>query len=452
MARPGTYLYKKPGSKKWWVQFQYPGDLATKMGRRRIRKSLNTSDREKAQETARSLIFEHKKFVYLSRVSDRVRAEQVETLGREPTEEEHWEAVLRKLAVAGARLDYTHKLGLTDHGDGTTTFATKDRVWRMINGVTQAPVPNEPIFKIPPGVFEEEEATDLSKARTRAEASAPKPAEDPDEKLFKLWVRHNNVKPAIQADARRALDAYKEVVRRPFARATRLDGQKLAEHFLSQGNKRATVVKKVGHLGAICEVAIHFGRLKSNLNPFHAVVPNLKDADRRDIITEEEMAVMRGKLHTLREDQQLLWMLIATTGMRRGEAWDIMGEQEEDGLRKVRIGTKSPQSDRWIPLPEAVLPYLPAKIEGSLFSRKPEDVGKSLIKSMRRLGIRPTQPGTKKDLHSLRHRAKDRLRIAECPQDMQEWLLGHEEKTAADGYGKGPSMRQKAKWIAHIGY
>ena len=335
--------------------------------------------------------------------------------------------------------------------NATKTIATPDSKLIRLTlddkflGIEENPVVPHFELELTPSEMREWEQEEAKVAR--------KPDKDPDEELFKLWVTHRSIKPAIEADARRAFNAYKEVVGKPFAKANRLDGQKLAQHFLDQGNSRATAVKKIGHLGALCEVAIHFDRLK-NGNPFHAVVPGKTGdgAQQRDILTDAEMAVMRENLDKLPHEEQVLFMLIATTGMRRSEAWDIVSEFEEDGLRCVRVGEKSPESDRRIPLPPAVLPYLPARITGPLFTRTPASLGKSLIKSMRRLGIKPTQPSTKKDLHSLRHRAKDRLRRAEVGEQYQYAILGHEEKTVAAGYGKGFPMRVLAKHMAHIGY
>ena len=43
----------------------------------------------------------------------------------------------------------------------------------------------------------------------------------------------------------------------------------------------------------------------------------------------------------------------------------------------------------------------------------------------------------RKVVHSLRHRAQDRLRAAGCPQDVREQLLGHEQMTVGEGYGVG---------------
>jgi hypothetical protein len=59
---------------------------------------------------------------------------------------------------------------------------------------------------------------------------------------------------------------------------------------------------------------------------------------------------------------------------------------------------------------------------------------------------------SRKVVHSLRHRAQDRLRAAECPQDIRWALLGHEEKTVAEDYGKGFSVPLLKRWIDKIGF
>jgi hypothetical protein len=55
-------------------------------------------------------------------------------------------------------------------------------------------------------------------------------------------------------------------------------------------------------------------------------------------------------------------------------------------------------------------------------------------------------------VHSLRHRAQDRLRAAECPEDIRWAILGHEERTVAAGYGEGFSLPVLRKWIDKIGF
>jgi len=56
-----------------------------------------------------------------------------------------------------------------------------------------------------------------------------------------------------------------------------------------------------------------------------------------------------------------------------------------------------------------------------------------------------------KVVHSLRHRAQDRLRAAGCPEDVRWALLGHEEKTVASGYGESFPVPLLRKWIDKIG-
>jgi hypothetical protein len=61
-------------------------------------------------------------------------------------------------------------------------------------------------------------------------------------------------------------------------------------------------------------------------------------------------------------------------------------------------------------------------------------------------------PGARKVIHSFRHRAADRLRAAECPEDIRWSILGHEEETVANSYGTSFSVPQLKKWIDKIGF
>jgi len=159
------------------------------------------------------------------------------------------------------------------------------------------------------------------------------------------------------------------------------------------------------------------------------------------------MRLVRDNLHAFQPDEQLLWCILATTGMRRGEAWHIQGEKVELGIRYVIVGTKSEASLRRVALPADFLALYPGKITGLLFQDSPVNVGKRLLRRIRALGI--TEPS--KVLHSLRHRAASRLRACECPEKTQNWILGHEEITIPDGYGKGPPVSLLKRWIDEIG-
>jgi hypothetical protein len=121
-------------------------------------------------------------------------------------------------------------------------------------------------------------------------------------------------------------------------------------------------------------------------------------------------------------------------------------------LVNVPVGKKTEQSLRRVPLPACVLPYLPKIIKGRLFVTKhldpPDMASKRLGKFLDDIGI--TDP--RKVVHSLRHRAQDRLRAAECPEDIRWAILGHEERTVAAGYGEGFSLPVLRKWIDKIGF
>jgi integrase len=134
--------------------------------------------------------------------------------------------------------------------------------------------------------------------------------------------------------------------------------------------------------------------------------------------------------------------------MRLSEAFGINNELKERGVRYVVIGHKTEQSKRRVPLPAGVLPYLPATIMGPLFHHGSRSASKRLNRFLNDCGI--VDP--RKVIHSLRHRAQDRLRAAGCPTDVRYELLGHERKTVAAGYGVGHPMPLLKKWIDKIGF
>jgi hypothetical protein len=99
-------------------------------------------------------------------------------------------------------------------------------------------------------------------------------------------------------------------------------------------------------------------------------------------------------------------------------------------------------------LPVDVLPYLPKKIQAPLFEGSPRPASKRLNRFFNDIGI----ADKRKVVHSLRHRAQDRLRAVGCPQDIRWALLGHEERTVAEGYGEGFPVALLKKWIDKIGF
>src|ERR1019366_3395911 len=125
------------------------------------------------------------------------------------------------------------------------------------------------------------------------------------------------------------------------------------------------------------------------------------------------------------------------TGMRLSEAFEIDGEEKERGCRFVIVGKKTEQSLRRVPLPAAVLPYLPKSIEGPLFKSEYADPADMASKRLNRFLDDCGIDDPHKVVHSLRHRAKDRARAAGCPWNVQEEIFGRDKVTVGQDYGLG---------------
>ena len=126
--------------------------------------------------------------------------------------------------------------------------------------------------------------------------------------------------------------------------------------------------------------------------------------------------------------------------------------------RRGNEGTRLPlrhhrQKDGAIRTPRAVtfaavLQYLPKVIKGPLFQGDARTASKRLNRFLDEIGV----ADPRKVVHSLRHRAQDRLRAAGCPEDMRWAILGHEEETVAAGYGEGFPVLLLKQWIDKIGF
>ena len=163
------------------------------------------------------------------------------------------------------------------------------------------------------------------------------------------------------------------------------------------------------------------------------------------------MEECQRNLDKLSESDRLLFRLLASTGMRLSEAFE-MRRKRKRSCRFVIVGKKTEQSWRRVPLPASVLPFVPKKITGPLFSSKQADPADTASKHLNRFLNDCGIVDPRKVVHSLRHRAQDRLRAAECPEDIRWALQGHEERTVAAGYGVGFPVPMLKEWIDRIGY
>ena len=171
------------------------------------------------------------------------------------------------------------------------------------------------------------------------------------------------------------MGAVQIAVRKPLKDATRDDGRKIVQHFEAQGLKSASIRKKIGWLNSAVNLAIKEGRL--TFNPFSSIVPKRDDEEKRLPLDDADMRNVKRNFGRLDKSEQLLFRLLAATGMRLSEAFEINSELKERGVRYVVIGHKTEQSKRRVPLPANVLPYCPrpSRDRYSIMARAPRRSG-----------------------------------------------------------------------------
>jgi integrase len=420
-ARHGSYLFQRPGSENFYVKLRSPTG--------RVEKSLGTADRREAEVLAGPLITAHKAALLAA------RPKVVPTWLREYEPGLHTGLNDERIFATATELHYLDEQGHTIRTEPNGVLSR-----RLVGG----PLSAKREFEAFDAAYDERPTL---------------PKKNGDDELLETYLKHRSITGHFEREARNVWALYTKLTdSKPLRDADRNDGRKLVAHFLDQGLKSATIEKKVGWLNAMAHLAIKEGKLK--FNPFSGVVPDMDDSERRLPLSDADMKAIKlsrdkeGKLNFGKLDKadQLLVRLLASTGVRLSEAFEIVGEENERGCRFVIVGKKTEQSLRRVPLPAAVLPYLPKSIVGPLFKSKyadPADMAsKRLNKFLDDIGI--IDP--RKVVHSLRHRAQDRLRAAGCPEDVRWALLGHEEKTVAEGYGEGFPVPMLRKWIDKIGF
>ncbi len=412
--RKTDYLYQRPGSQNWYLRLQTPGN--------RIEQSLRTSDRREAEILALPEIAKHKAALLAARP-------RFETIWQH-----QYERGREHVGPDGGRILATDRelFFIGHNGSITRTEPNGGPAHRLVGGPLTLRSLAEAVID-----------ADFGEGRGERPTVATK---NGDDVVLETYLRQQNVTGHFEREARNVWALFRSLCEKPLKDCDRDDGRKLVAHFEEQGLKSATIRKKLTWPCAAVNLAIREGRLK--FNPFSSIIPKRDDAQRRLPLNEADIAEAKRNLDRLSESDRLLLRLLTTTGMRLGEAFQIDTEAKERDCRFVIIGTKTDQSRRRVPLPNAVLPFLPKAIRGPLFAGSPAAASKRLNRFLREIGI--VDPA--KVIHSTRHRAQDRLRAAGCPQDVREELLGHEKKSVAAGYGVGHPVPLLKRWIDEIGF
>jgi integrase len=267
---------------------------------------------------------------------------------------------------------------------------------------------------------------------------------------METYVKHKNLSGTPERQAWDAWRTFRRVIDKPLRECTRDDGRDLVAYMQDEAKaklKSATLHRRMVPLVAAVNFAIAEGKHKG-INPFEGVVVDLKDSDKRAPFSDGDMKKIRANLHKLDKQDALLLRVLATTGMRRGEAFEIRSEATEKGIRYCEVGTKTPQSRRRIPFPKALLPHLPRKITGPLFTSRQDSAGKRLAAFMDEIGIAPDRVAA----HSFRHRAADRLRAAGVAEDIREAIGGWANGKTSRKYGTGYPLKTLKAPIDKIGF
>jgi integrase len=430
------YLFKRRGSQNWYVRLQPRGQTP-------IEKSLGTPDHAQAVILAMPLIASHKQHLLDTR--PRIVAEWMHD----------YPPGLHALPDGGHITATDSTLTVTDAAG--KLIGTRPN-GRMGFGLAGRDLPMAEEFQALDDAWSGkigEGPLDQAKSPIVLKNSSG------DDSVMSTYIKHAGLDADSERRAWAMWQIFRSVVDKPLKDCTRDDGRAIVAHLDAEANgeaKSATLRRRMVPLIAAVNLAIDEGK-HGGINPFMSCVPNRKDEAERDAIDDNDMKIIRKNLHKLDAHDQLLLRVLATMGVRRGEAFEIASEQKEDGIRFCTIGTKTPQSLRRLPFPKDLLPYLPKKINGPLFSGRQDSAGKRLDKFLRDIGIiNETDGRNVAPMHSFRHRAKNRLRRAVPDDELRCAIGGWTDGKKSSGrkygnkHGKGYPIKVLKAAIDTIGF
>ncbi|MDO5706191.1 MAG: site-specific integrase [Paracoccus sp. (in: a-proteobacteria)] len=239
-------------------------------------------------------------------------------------------------------------------------------------------------------------------------------------------------------------------LRREHARATR---DRMAGRLKANGERisAGTVFRGMTILNAMINHALlEFNLTDTCRNPFRglSVDKDVLASDRRDSLPDHVVEGMRGRLS---DDLRIIWRLLEGTGCRVAEVTGVRCEDVVvDGdwphlIIKGHSGRrlKTASSERLVPLVGDALEAAREAVTGVNVSqpspylfpryvryRGPEAASATLMKHLRGL-----TSDKRHVVHSLRHRMKDRLRLAGVPKEIQDVILGHASASVGETYG-----------------
>ena len=471
------YCYLR--GKTFWYLYRYPADV----GGERVERSLRTSDFKIAKLQAAMMALGHKRHAELLRVAAEMsrileRAKRFTPVLAEPNLGTHELPDGSKKIVTKAQI-----ISVDSNGRFVKKDENEETDESLLHFVFESG--DRERYKI---LVEKECAfynmgyiDDLVLASTKNQkGDDPKlvTKDATDAAMLAHYFARKSTSPERRNTYEKVLEDFFRVTGKTIAGARYEDGEALANYYDRQKNKRrdvdgitpkpiasGTTQNKVGCLRSLwyeCEAKFEL----KGPNPFQRCCQIRDDKERREPLTEDEVAHVEANLHRYRPHVVLAWKLLLHTGARPSEMIRLHTKSEfyENGLRCVhivkpsrfavpdtrRVRGKTKTSERRIPWPTEVIPFLPIKIEGPLFGdRDSDDLSNDLNDMLRELKIATRENG--KVAYCLRHRAKDRLRATGVLGEYHDAILGHTKRTVADDYGKGFPMLWLHEWMQGIG-
>ncbi len=213
--------------------------------------------------------------------------------------------------------------------------------------------------------------------------------------------------------------------------------------------KRALVI-----LSALVNYALEeFDLTDTCRNPFRSLPLNAEsDAaiERRDALPDDVVDTMRGKLSG---ELRVLWRVLAGTGCRVAEVTGLRMQdiRVDDEIPHIIIQhhegrrLKTASSVRSVPLIGDALAAVREAValaddpDGSrklpVFPRYARPRGADAASAILMRHLRGITTDKRHVVHSLRHRMKDKMRLADIPKDVQDLVLGHASAGVAEAYG-----------------
>lgn len=227
------------------------------------------------------------------------------------------------------------------------------------------------------------------------------------------------------------------------------------DRVIEEGYDPGSGNKDLGHLATMIGALDTAWRLGID-NPF----ANLRLAGERhnprqpyapDVVREH---ILSGRgLGSLNADARAIVMMVAATGMRPSEVATLTAPRIvlQANIPHVQVRgddrqLKSRAAERDMPLVGVALEVMREHADGfPRYRAVPDSFSAVANKALGAAGLRPTPGHT---VYSLRHTFKDRLIALEAPPRVQDALMGH--AVGEIEYGAGPSLEQRAAWMARV--